>query len=82
MSYAQFAARICAMTMLLRGRGIGTGDRIAVCAFNRIEVLELLFACGHLGAILVPVNNRLTAPEAHSAACGLGTTGTDLPMCG
>ena len=40
------------------------GDRVAVCALNRVEMLELLFACAHLGAVLVPVNNRLTAPEA------------------
>ena len=26
-------------------------------------MLELVFACAHLGAILVPINNRLTAPE-------------------
>ena len=62
-SYAELANRVRGMTALLDSRGVDVGDRVAVCAFNRIEVLELLFACGHLGAILVPVNNRLTASE-------------------
>ena len=63
-TYAELAARVHGVAGQLRRRGVGAGDRVAVCALNRVEVLELLFACGHLGAVLVPVNNRLTAPEA------------------
>ena len=63
-SYADLTARIRAISALLRGRGVGVGDRVAVCAFNRVEILELLFACGRLGAVLVPINNRLTSSEA------------------
>lgn len=62
-SYAEFEARARAAATLLCARGVEAGDRVAVCALNRVEMLELLFACGRLGAVLVPVNNRLTAPE-------------------
>ena len=62
-SYAELAIRVGAVAALLRARGVGVGDRVAVCALNRVEMLELLFACGRLGAVLVPINNRLTASE-------------------
>ena len=42
---------------------MGAGDRVAVCCPNRIETLELVFACARIGAMLVPINNRLTPPE-------------------
>ena len=63
-SYAELAARVRNVAGQLRSRGVDVGDRVAVCALNRVEMLELLFACAHLGAVLVPVNNRLTSPEA------------------
>jgi fatty-acyl-CoA synthase len=47
----------------LRDRGVGEGDRVAVLAFNRGETLALLFAAAELGAILVPLNWRLSAGE-------------------
>lgn len=62
-SYAELAARVRGMAAQLRSRGVDAGDRVAVCALNRVEMLELLFACAHVGAVLVPINNRLTAPE-------------------
>lgn len=62
-TYAGLAARVRGMAAQLRSRDVDVGDRVAVCALNRVEMLELLFACAHVGAILVPVNNRLTAPE-------------------
>jgi len=39
------------------------GDRIAILARNRIEYFTLFFAIAKIGAIAVPLNNRLTAPE-------------------
>jgi fatty-acyl-CoA synthase len=39
------------------------GDRIAVLANNEIEYIILLFAAQRLGAILVPINYRLTSRE-------------------
>ncbi|MFC0282808.1 long-chain fatty acid--CoA ligase [Camelimonas abortus] len=63
-SYAQFDGRIGRLAAALRRRfGVGAGDRVAVLALNTTETLEVQFACGRLGAIFVPLNVRLTAPE-------------------
>ena len=42
---------------------MGRGDRVAILAKNRIEFVQLWFACGKLGAILQALNWRLTAAE-------------------
>ncbi|MFZ4404460.1 MAG: acyl-CoA synthetase [Pseudobdellovibrionaceae bacterium] len=42
---------------------IGTGDRVAVLATNELEYVFLFFALQRLGAILVPINFRLTQRE-------------------
>ena len=62
-SYADLEDRIRGVSSRLCSLGVKPGDRVAVCATNRIEILELVFSCARLGAILVPINNRLTAPE-------------------
>ncbi|MBT6429066.1 MAG: AMP-binding protein, partial [Rhodospirillaceae bacterium] len=43
--------------------GVGRGDRVAHLGYNSPELLELLFACARLGAMLVPLNWRLAPPE-------------------
>ena len=48
---------------LLANLGIKHGDCVALLCRNRIEFFELLFACAHLGAILVPLNWRMPANE-------------------
>jgi fatty-acyl-CoA synthase len=63
-SYAGLNARANRAAHLLRHQlGIAAGDRVAILAPNRIEQLDLIFACGKLGAIAVPLNWRLTPPE-------------------
>jgi fatty-acyl-CoA synthase len=47
----------------LRSRGVRSGDRVGLLAHNGVEVLDALFACGKLGAILVPYNWRLHPSE-------------------
>jgi fatty-acyl-CoA synthase len=47
----------------LRGAGVARGDRVGVLARNRVEFLDALFACGKLGAVLVPWNWRLHPAE-------------------
>jgi fatty-acyl-CoA synthase len=64
LSYKAFNRRADAMAHALRHRfGIQKGDRIAVLAHNSSDILELFFAVGKLGAILVPINFRLVARE-------------------
>ncbi|WP_043831785.1 class I adenylate-forming enzyme family protein [Muricoccus aerilatus] len=63
-TYAQFAAEIARAAHLLRAHhGVGPGDRVAVLAANTPAYLSLLYACARLGAILLPLNWRLAAPE-------------------
>ena len=43
--------------------GVAAGDRVAYLAPNRVEFIVLLFACAKLGAILTPINLRLSPTE-------------------
>ncbi|MEK6347377.1 MAG: ATP-dependent acyl-CoA ligase [Burkholderia sp.] len=40
----------------LQANGIARGDRVAVICSNRFEFLEVVLACGWLGAVAVPIN--------------------------
>lgn len=46
-----------------RAAGIGAGDRVAFVEKNGVEFFEAMFGLAKLGAITVPVNWRLAAPE-------------------
>ncbi|HEX6543214.1 MAG TPA: long-chain fatty acid--CoA ligase [Ktedonobacterales bacterium] len=50
-------------TVLRECYAVGQGDRVAVLAFNAPEYLDAFYACALLGAILVPLNWRLTPTE-------------------
>lgn len=63
LSYLDWNKRANRMAHFLRGQGVVKGDRVAVLAQNCVEMLDLLFACGKLGAIYVPYNWRLTRAE-------------------
>ncbi len=62
-TYREMAADLRRMAAILRARGIGQGDRVAILAANSVEYLELLFAVAALGAIAVPLNIRLADEE-------------------
>ncbi len=47
----------------LFAQGVRRGERVVLIAVNRLEHVTLFFACARLGAILVPLNPRLAAPE-------------------
>ena len=49
--------------MLRDDFGVGRGDRVAVYSQNRVEFIEVQFACARLGAVFVPLNWRLTIHE-------------------
>jgi fatty-acyl-CoA synthase len=48
---------------VLLDSGVQKGDRIGVYSKNRFDFLDILFACGKIGAILTPFNIRLSTPE-------------------
>ena len=48
---------------MLRGLGVSRGDRIAYIAPNTHAQLESFYAVPQIGAVLVPINYRLTAAD-------------------
>lgn len=65
-SYRNFADRIDLTAAVLRGSGVGRGDRVAWYGMNHPDVFALLFACARIGAIFVPLNWRLADAEIAS----------------
>lgn len=63
LTHGQLADRAVALARSLSALGIGRGDRVAVLAANRPEIMDLLGACAHLGAMLVLLNTRASAVE-------------------
>lgn len=59
-TYSELNNRANRLANWLRdGAGVHKGDRVAILAHNGVEFLDTFFACGKLGAILVPFNWRL-----------------------
>ncbi len=65
----------------LAGLGIAPGDRVALLTANRIEMVELFFACARLGAVQVPINTFLKGEflRYQLADCGAETVVVDGP---
>ncbi|GAA2107350.1 long-chain fatty acid--CoA ligase [Streptomyces synnematoformans] len=62
-SYAGLHDRSTRLAHVLHAHGVRRGDRVAYLGPNHPAFLEALFATGILGAVFVPLNFRLTAPE-------------------
>jgi len=62
-TYAGMADWTAAVAAGLRARGVGAGDVVGLLSYNSIEFLATIFAANHVGAIAMPVNWRLAAPE-------------------
>ncbi len=62
-SYAELDDNASKTAALLKAYDVNAGDRVAVLGHNCIEFFELLFACGKIGAILVPLNWRMPVAE-------------------
>ena len=62
-TYPELNARVNAAAHGLTALGIGPDDRVALLCMNRIEFVECYYAAAKLGAIVVPLNWRLTASE-------------------
>lgn len=63
LTYADLDRRASRAASLMRARGVGPGDRVAILCRNRFAFFEILFGCARLGAILVPLNWRMPAWE-------------------
>ena len=62
-TYAQFFDRCDRWSAALQRLGVGEGDRVAYIAPNTHAQLESFYAVPQLGAVLVPINYRLTADD-------------------
>ncbi|MDR5682650.1 MAG: long-chain fatty acid--CoA ligase [Armatimonadota bacterium] len=62
-TYRALHDRVASLAGALGQMGVRRGDRVAILSVNRAEYVEVLFAAAWLGAILVPLNWRLTASE-------------------
>ncbi|PSK97694.1 fatty-acyl-CoA synthase [Murinocardiopsis flavida] len=63
LTYEQFFDRCDRWSAALQGMGVAKGDRVAYIAPNTHAQLESFYAVPQLGAVLVPVNFRLTADD-------------------
>jgi acyl-CoA synthetase (AMP-forming)/AMP-acid ligase II len=63
LSYPDVRRRVHRLTAALARLGAGPGDRIAILHRNCHRFFESYFAALHLGAVLVPLNPRLSAGE-------------------
>src|SRR6266571_2860070 len=73
LTYDQFFARCDRWSAALQQLGVRQGDRVAYIAPNTHAQLASFYAVPQLGAVLVPINYRLTADDfayiiAHSGA--------------
>jgi fatty-acyl-CoA synthase len=63
-TYAELEGAAARMARLLQQEfQICPGDRVACLSTNRLEYLALYFACGKIGALLVPLNFRFPTPQ-------------------
>jgi fatty-acyl-CoA synthase len=62
-SYSELGAEATRLAHALRASGVGPGDRVAYMCPNIPEMLVANFGVPLAGAVLVPVNNRLSAEE-------------------
>lgn len=56
LTYGEADARSDRVAAGLAGLGVAPGDRVAFICPNRIEMLEMFFACAKAGAVQVPMN--------------------------
>src|SRR5947208_5814024 len=63
LTYAQFAGRAACLAGALRSAGIKPGDRVAFLSTNCHRLLEAYYGVLEAGAILLPLNIRLSPQE-------------------
>jgi fatty-acyl-CoA synthase len=62
-TYGEMEGRVHRLANALRHLGVAQGDKVAVLSPNSHRMLETFFAIPQLGAVLTPLNFRLTTPE-------------------
>jgi long-chain acyl-CoA synthetase len=62
-TFRQLNDRVGSIAAALSTHGFRSGDRLAILLPNEPEYIELVYACGWLGVIAVPLNTRLSVAE-------------------
>src|SRR5581483_7402517 len=80
-TYGEMTAVADSGAAALAALGVAPGDRVALLSANRIELVELFFACARLGAVQVPLNTFLKGEflRYQVADCGAETVVVDGP---
>lgn len=63
LTYADLLGASRRAAAVIRSYGIGTGDRVGVMAYNTPGFVIAALGIWRAGAVLVPINHKLTAPE-------------------
>ncbi|GAA5086725.1 long-chain-fatty-acid--CoA ligase [Nocardia iowensis] len=74
LDYARLHADSIRLARALRAAGIDKGSRVAYLGKESVDYYSLFFACARMGAVLVPINFRLTAPEVEHIIRNSGST--------
>src|SRR5271154_5889098 len=62
-TYAEFGDRVGRLAGALRSAGVKPGERVAFLSLNCHRLLEAYYGVLEAGAVLLPLNIRLAAPE-------------------
>ncbi|HXV59232.1 MAG TPA: class I adenylate-forming enzyme family protein [Vicinamibacteria bacterium] len=60
-TYRELDERMNRVASLVRSRGMGPGDRLAMAIGNRFEFIEILYGAMRAGVVPVPLNTKLGA---------------------
>jgi fatty-acyl-CoA synthase len=74
LTYSQFFDRCDRWSAALQSMGVKQGERVAYISPNTHEQLESFYAVPQIGAVLVPINFRLTAEDFVYIASHSGAT--------
>jgi acyl-CoA synthetase (AMP-forming)/AMP-acid ligase II len=62
-TYREMMSRSAALAAGFHERGVRAGDVVALLSYNCTEFVETIFGANYLGAVAMPINWRLAAPE-------------------
>jgi fatty-acyl-CoA synthase len=84
-TYGEMAVAVRTLAGGLHARGVRKGGVVGLLSYNCPEFLQTIFAANYLGAIAMPINWRLAAPEVryileHSEAQALVCDEALLPL--
>jgi long-chain acyl-CoA synthetase len=63
-TYAEIDAASARLARVLRDRGLGPADHLAVLLQNQAEFFDVVWAAHRIGLYVTPINSHLTADEA------------------